>query len=62
MAIKSTKKKVAAPTKKTVAPVATTPKPKRQRKFQSLRGFKDNLPAEQPFAWNDHVLRSRRLL
>ena len=49
----SKKKAAAAPKAKTAAAKASAPvaapKVKRQRRFQSLRGFKDNLPQEQPF-------------
>ena len=46
---KKTVKKVSAPAKKSTVLVAS--KPKKARKFQSLRGFKDTLPSEYPF-WN----------
>ena len=49
MAIKATKKTTEAPVKKPAATAGTPTLKKKMRKFQTLRGFKDTLPSEQPF-------------
>jgi histidyl-tRNA synthetase len=49
MPIKSSKKKAATPAKKPITAAPVPVRPKKQRRFQLLRGFKDNLPQEQPF-------------